>query len=454
MKSISIPSINPFTQEVIQTHSTLTGEELENKISEAHKAYLKWKNTSFDNRSKILYKVADLLEKNREEYAYLITTEMGKPINQAHAEICKCMWVCKFYAEHAEFFLQSKTIKTQAQKSYICYESQGIVLGVMPWNFPFWQVFRFCVPAIMAGNSAILKHASNVMGCAKAIENIFKEAELPNAVFSSLIITSNAVEKIINHPYVTGVVLTGSEKAGSNVAAQAGRNLKKSVLELGGSNALIVMEDCDIKETLEACIQARFLNVGQSCIAGKRLLLHRDIAEEFITNLLKRIEKMTIGDPLNPETYISVLAREDLAETLEEQVDKSIAMGAKLLTGGKRDGAFYPPTVLADVSLAMPVCKEETFGPVLPIIIFDTLEEAIKISNETDFGLGVSIFTNDSYRIEKNIARFEEGCVFINDFVKSDPRLPFGGIKRSGYGRELSKDGIMEFVNKKTVVIK
>lgn len=449
-----IKSINPFSQSIINEYTSLTDKEIEQKINIAYTAYKKWRKVSFDDRADILFRVADLLEERAEKYGNLISIEMGKPISQSISEVNKCAIVCRYYSENAVKFLKPKPIKTDAYKSYVRYEAQGIVLGVMPWNFPFWQVFRFSVPAIMAGNAAVLKHASNVMGCAIAIEEVYKDAGLPSGIFTNLLIPSKDVEKVIVNPNITGVVLTGSEKAGSAVAAQAGENLKKSVLELGGSNALIVMEDCDIDRTIEACIQGRFLNTGQSCIAGKRLLLHENIADKFVPKLLARVKEFKSGNPLDQDTFIGVLAREDLAEKLEEQVNKSVEMGAKVLIGGLRKGAYYEPTILEEVHEDMPVCKEEVFGPVLPIVLFRNIQEAIEISNNTNFGLGVSIFTKDTESIEKYVGEFEEGCVFINDFVKSDPHLPFGGVKRSGYGRELSKDGIMEFINKKTIFIK
>lgn len=449
-----IQSINPFTKEVLKEYSAFSPEIVTEKLRFANQTFETWKKTSFTHRKELLYKTANLLEERAEEYASLISKEMGKPLSQAIAEVKKCASVCRYYADHAADFLKSKPIKTEAYKSYVHYEPQGAILGIMPWNFPFWQVFRFSAPAIMAGNVAVLKHASNVFGSAVAIEQVYRDAGLPDGVFTSLLISSKEVESVIANPYIKGVVLTGSEDAGSVVASQAGKNLKKTVLELGGSNALIVMEDCDIESSLNACIKGRFLNTGQSCIAGKRLLVHKNIVSEFTAKLLDYVRNMRCGNPLDKETFIGVLAREDLAIKLEEQVNRSIEMGAKVLVGGKRDGTFYEPTLISNITLDMPVCKEEVFGPVLPIITFDTLAEAITISNSTDFGLGVSIFTKNTAYIEKYIGEFEEGCVFINDFVKSHPSLPFGGVKRSGYGRELSKDGIMEFVNKKTVYIK
>lgn len=449
-----IKSINPYTKEVLQEHTALAPDVLQEKLENAHIAYKDWKETNFEHRKELLYKVAVLLEKRENEYGTLISKEMGKPVAQAISEVNKCALVCRYYADNAEKFLSIKPIKTEAYKSYVYYEPQGIILGIMPWNFPFWQVFRYSAPAIMAGNVCVLKHASNVFGSALAIEQVYRDAGLPQGVFTSLLIPSKDVEEVIANPHVTGVLLTGSDAAGSIVASQAGKNLKKSVLELGGSNALIVMEDCDVKESIEACILGRFLNTGQSCIAGKRLLVHKNIIEDFTSKLLDRVNEMKIGDPLDKDTFIGVLAREDLAVKLEKQVNKSVKMGAEVLVGGKRNGAFYSPTILNKVNQDMPVSKEEVFGPVLPIMQFETLEEAIEISNATNYGLGVSIFTKNTAFIEKHIHKFEEGSVFVNDFVKSNPSLPFGGVKRSGYGRELSKDGIMEFVNKKTVFIK
>lgn len=437
-----IQSINPYTQEVLCEYQTFSSELVREKIEGAHIAYKKWKETSFQDRKEILYTVALFLEERAEKYGILISKEMGKPIVQAIAEVKKCATVCRYYADNAEKFLSAKSIPTQWTTSYVLYEPQGVVLGVMLWNFPFWQVFRFSAPAIMAGNTCVLKHASNVFGSAIAIEEVYKDAGLPEGVFTSLLIPSKAVEDVISNPHITGVVLTGSEAAGSKVASQAGKNLKKSVLELGGSNALIAMEDCSIATSVEACVQGRFLNTGQSCIAGKRLLVHKNIVEKFTLALLDKVRKFTSGNPLDKATFIGVLAREDLADTLEKQLSKSVEMGAEILIGGERKGTYFSPTIVRNVTLDMPICNEEVFGPVLPIIEFETVEEAIEIANSTSFGLGVSIFTEDIAFIEKHLHRFEEGSVFINDFVKSHPSLPFGGIKRSGYGRELSIDGI------------
>ena len=394
------------------------------------------------------------LKKNKQEYAELMTQEMGKPIAQAIAEVEKCAWVCEYYAEEAAIQLADEIIETDAQKSYTSYEPLGVVLAVMPWNYPFWQVFRFAAPALMAGNIAVLKHASNVFGSALNIEKVFKRAGFPDHCFSTLLIGSDKVEEVLENPIVKAVTLTGSGPAGGAVAEIAGRNIKKSVLELGGNNALIVMADCDMEATLETCVQARYQNTGQSCIAGKRLLLDERIEEEFTERLVQKVRELKSGDPMDEETFIGTLAREDLAEDLEEQVNKSIEQGATLLLGGKRQNAYFEPTILSGVTPKMTVFKEETFGPALSITIFQDLDEAIELSNDSKFGLGVSIFTKDVKTAEEQAFRLNEGAVFINELVKSDPRLPFGGVKASGYGRELSKHGIREFVNRKTVYIK
>jgi succinate-semialdehyde dehydrogenase/glutarate-semialdehyde dehydrogenase len=398
--------------------------------------------------------VAKGLREQKDKYAKTMTLEMGKPIAQAKAEIDKCAWLCEYYADTAEQHLTSKIIKTDAAKSYVNYEPIGVVLAVMPWNYPFWQVFRFIVPALMAGNVGVLKHASNVMGCAEHIEAVFINAGFPKHCFQNLPISSSKVEAIIRHKHIKAVTLTGSKPAGSMVASVAGEEIKKSVLELGGSNALVVFKDAEIDNTVATCVQARFQNTGQSCIAGKRLLLHKSIEEEFLDKLKKEVIALKSGNPLEQDTYIGTMAREDLAEELEEQLKASVKEGAKILIGGKRTNAYFEPTIVTNVTPEMSIFKEETFGPVLSVTTFNTDEEAVDLVNQSDFGLGVSIFTENDSKIEKLIPLFEDGAVFVNELVKSDPRLPFGGTKISGYGRELSEDGIKEFVNKKTVYIK
>ncbi|WP_271393024.1 NAD-dependent succinate-semialdehyde dehydrogenase [Aequorivita sinensis] len=447
-------SKNPYTGDELNSFKNHSKKEVSEIIDKADKRFYSWREVPFNERQKLMLAAAAEMRSNKREYAEMLTLEMGKPISQAEAEVEKCAWVCEYYAENAENQLQNKVIKTDAYKSYVSYEPLGVVLAVMPWNYPFWQVFRFAAPALMAGNICVLKHASNVFGSALNIEKIFIRAGFPDNCFTTLLIGSDAVEEIIENKKVKAVTLTGSGPAGSSVASLAGKNIKKTVLELGGSNALVVMKDCDIEKTLETCVQARFQNTGQSCIAGKRLIVDESIAEEFVEKLVVKVRELKSGDPLDKETYIGTLAREDLAKDIEKQVNDSIKAGAKLVVGGKRQGAYFEPTVLTNVTENMAVFKEETFGPALSVTTFKTIEEAIELSNNSQFGLGVSLFTENIEDAEKIIHKFDEGAVFINELVKSDPRLPFGGIKESGYGRELSADGIKEFVNRKTVYIK
>ena len=426
---------------------------MQNLLKVSENIQLSWRNLSIQNRISFLPQLSKLLLENKEEYATCITTEMHKPISQAIAEVEKCALLCNYYYENAESFLFTKNIKTEATESFVTYEPLGVILGVMPWNFPFWQVFRFAVPTIIAGNTVIVKHASNVPKSAKLIQSIFEQAGFPNGCYQDLQIPSSGVAKVIANPIIKAVSLTGSEQAGIAVATEAGKHLKKCVLELGGSNAFIILEDANLEKTVEIAVNARMQNAGQSCIAAKRFLVHENIAEEFLTKFKVAIQNIKTGNPLDKETQIGSLARVDLAEELEIQVQKSIQMGAMLLVGGNRKDAFYEPTILTKVTTEMPVFNEETFGPVAAIIIFKTIEETIELSNQSEFGLGVSIFTQDIDFIKTKISAFNEGAVFINEMVKSDPRLPFGGIKKSGYGRELAEDGIKEFVNVKTVVI-
>ncbi|GLB49642.1 NAD-dependent succinate-semialdehyde dehydrogenase [Neptunitalea lumnitzerae] len=449
-----IQSINPYNGEVVYEFKELTEEEVNETIDHVNNTYLEWKKTSFEERKQLMEKAAEVLKSNAKEYAKVMSLEMGKPITQAIAEVEKCAWVCTYYAHNAEDFLTKEFIKTDAFKSYVSYEPLGVILAVMPWNYPFWQVFRFAAPSLMAGNTAVLKHASNVMKCAELIEDVFTKAGFPKNVFKSLYIKSDKVENVIKNPKVKAVTLTGSKPAGSKVASLAASEIKKSVLELGGNNAFIVLKDADIEEAVKTAVNARYQNTGQSCIAAKRLLLHEDIATDFLAKYKEAVSDKKSGDPLDEDTYIGVMAREDLAEELEGQVNKSVEMGATIFLGGKRKGAYYEPTIVTDITFDMPVFKEETFGPVISVVTFKTVEEAIKISNNSDFGLGVSVFTKDFKQIEKYLPEFDEGAVFINEMVKSDPRLPFGGIKISGYGRELSHHGIKEFVNTKTVYLK
>ncbi|MCZ4320325.1 NAD-dependent succinate-semialdehyde dehydrogenase [Aequorivita viscosa] len=446
-------SLNPYKGTALNSYKNHTIKEVSKIIDKADKRFYSWRETTFSERKKLMLAAASELKKNKKEYAEKITLEMGKPISQAIAEVEKCAWVCEYYAENAAQQLENEEIKTDAHKSYVSYEPLGVVLAIMPWNYPFWQVFRFAAPALMAGNIGVLKHASNVFGSALNIEKVFKRAGFPENCFTTLLIGSDAVEAIIENEKVKAVTLTGSGPAGSSVASIAGKNIKKSVLELGGSNALVVLKDCDIDKTIEICVQARFQNTGQSCIAGKRLIIDESISEKFIEKMLVKVRELKSGDPMDKDTFIGTLAREDLAKDLENQVNDSIKAGAKLEIGGKRQGAYFEPTILTKVSKNMPVFNEETFGPALSVTTFKNVEEAIELSNFSKFGLGVSLFTKNIEAAEKLALQFDEGAVFINELVKSDPRLPFGGIKNSGYGRELSEHGIREFVNRKTVFI-
>ena len=426
---------------------------MQNLLEISQKSQLSWRKLSVQNRISFLPQLAKLLLENKEEYATCITTEMYKPISQAIAEVEKCALLCNYYFENAELFLATKSIKTEATESFVTLEPLGVILGVMPWNFPFWQVFRFAVPTIITGNTVVVKHASNVPKSANLIQEIFEKAGFPKGCYQDLPISSSEVANIIANPIIKAVSLTGSEQAGIAVATEAGKHLKKCVLELGGSNAFIVLEDANLEKAVAIAVTARMQNAGQSCIAAKRFLVHEKIVEEFVSKFEIAIQNLKTGNPLDKETQIGSLARVDLAEELEIQVKKSIQMGAKLIVGGNRKDAFYEPTILTEVTIEMPVFKEETFGPVAAIITFNTLEEAIQLTNQSEFGLGVSVFTQDIDFIKTKISDFNEGAVFINEMVKSDPRLPFGGIKKSGYGRELAEEGIKEFVNIKTVVI-
>ena len=396
---------------------------------------------------------SELLLKNIETYARTITLEMGKPISESRGEIKKCAWVCDYYAENAEKFLANEVIKTDASESYVSNEPIGCVLAIMPWNFPFWQVFRFAAPSLMAGNVGLLKHAPNVFRSALNIEDIFKEAGCPDGVFQNLIIHHKKVEAIIENKVVKAVTLTGSERAGTSVAAIAGKNIKKTVLELGGSNAFIVLEDADIDKAVEIGVKARMLNTGQSCIAAKRFIILDKVYDEFISKFIKSVQELKSGDPLDEITKVGPLARKDLAEQLHKQVQESIKKGAEILLGGNLKGSFYEPTVLTNIKPDMPVFSEETFGPVAPFIRVKDIDEAFQIAEQTKFGLGITLCTRNIEKAKKYISNVSDGAFFINELVKSDPRLPFGGTKFSGYGRELSKDGILEFVNRKTVYI-
>lgn len=447
-------SINPYNQEVVFEHKEFTVKQVEEAIDRSQTAFTEWRKTSFEERAKLFMDLADILEKNKAKYAKVMALEIGKPISQGIAELEKCAWVCRYYAENAEKQLSVDEISTDAQESYVRYDPLGVLLAVMPWNYPFWQVFRFAVPSLCAGNTALLKHASNVMESAKMIEKSFKEAGFPKDVFQSLIIKNDKVENIVRNPKIKAVSLTGSNAAGAAVAKVAGEEIKPTLLELGGNNALVVFDDCDLESTLNSCVQARFQNTGQSCIAGKRLFVQKNIVEEFIEKIAQKIIALKSGDPLDEEIFIGTMVNNEAAETLNEQLQDAIKKGAEVVIGGNYNQAYFEPTLVKNVTPDMKIYKEETFGPLLACTTFETEDEVLEMVNSSDYGLGVSLFTTDKKRVESLIPLFEDGAVFVNDLVKSDPRLPFGGTKISGYGRELSEEGIKAFVNKKTVYIK
>lgn len=449
-----VKSINPYTGEELGKFNELTKSEVNKKLKIADKAFADWRHTSFEERSSLMLNLAGVLKKNKKEYAKTITLEMGKPISQSIAEVEKCVWVCEYYAKNAEKQLQKQIIGTDAKKAYVRFDPLGPILAIMPWNYPFWQVFRFAAPALMAGNVGVLKHAGNVVQSAENIQAAFLEAGFPEGCFQNLIMNHKKTEYAIRHKHIKAVSLTGSEFAGKTVASIAGSEIKKSVLELGGSNALVVFEDADIEKTVKTCVQSRFQNTGQSCIAGKRLLVHESIFEEFLEKFITATRELKSGDPMKEDTFIGVMARKDLAKKLEEQLKASKEMGARVVLGGKRRKAYFEPTVVINVKKRMPIFNEETFGPLMAAMPFKTDLEAVDLVNKSNFGLGVSLFTRDMERAKAMIPIFDDGAVFVNELVKSDPRLPFGGTKISGYGRELSEYGIKEFVNKKTVFIK
>ena len=451
---MKLQSINPYNSEIIFEIEEYSDHMIEEILSNVAKAYQDWKKRSFSYRSDCMYKVAAILEERSYEFAKTITKEMGKPIKESLAEVKKCAWVSRYYADNAEQQLSPEYITTEALESRIEYDSIGTVLGIMPWNFPYWQVFRYLTPNLMSGNTAILKHASNVQQCALQIEEVFREAGFPENVFRTIVISSSRVNKIIQNKNIKGITLTGSEEAGKTVAEESGRNIKKSVLELGGSNAFIILDDASMEKTVETAVTARFMNGGQSCIAAKRFLIHEKCANDFIFLFKKAISNLKVGDPMKETTDIGPLSSIKHAQEVERQVSESIIAGAVPEIPGKRNQAFFGPALLLNVKPGMPVFDEEVFGPVAPIITFQSDEEAIQLSNASNFGLGASICTENRKRAESMIPLLEEGSVFINELVKSDPRLPFGGIKNSGFGRELSIYGIREFVNIKTIYIK
>jgi len=453
---MALRSVDPTTGEEIARYEEDDATAVAAAIDVTGAAFEGWRETSFEERAGVLRRAAQLLKDEARSHAELMAREMGKPVAQGRAEAEKCAWVCRYYADHAERFLAPEIIASDAAKSYVRFDPIGPVLAVMPWNFPFWQVFRFAAPALMAGNVGLLKHASNVTGCALAIENLLLRAGLPEGAFRALVIGSRAVESVIEHPAVRAVTLTGSEAAGAAVAAAAGRRIKKTVLELGGSDPFLVLDDVDVRAVAREAAKARTINAGQSCIAAKRFIVLDRVADTFEEALASELEALVVGNPLDEKTEVGPLARMDLVEDLESQIERSVNAGARLVTGGHRVGdvgCFYAPTLLADVTPEMAAGREETFGPVAALIRAGSDEHAVKIANGSEFGLGASVWSSDSQRAERLAPAIDSGCVFVNGMVKSDPRLPFGGVKRSGYGRELADFGIREFVNIKAVVV-
>ncbi len=455
---MTMEAINPSTGEVIKTYAAMTDDEVKKAIAASHETFLSWRNAPFSGRAQLMKKAARVLRDNVDEYAKLMALEMGKIMKEGRAEVEKCAWVCDYYAENAGEFLGRETVQTDAGKSFVSFQPLGVVLAVMPWNFPFWQVFRFAAPALMAGNTGVLKHASNVPGCALAIEGVFHEAGFPVHAFRTLLIGSKAVAAVIENPLVTAVTLTGSTPAGRAVAGKAGEMLKKTVLELGGSDPYVVLEDANLEDAVNNCALSRLINAGQSCIAAKRFIVVEPIRKTFEELFVKKMAAQKMGDPREDGVTLGPQARHDLRDELHHQVEESIKKGATCLSGGKipeSKGAFYPPTVLTDVKKGMPAYDEELFGPVAAIIPVNDEAEAIHVANDSVFGLGAAVFTRDLEKGERLAEReIQAGSCFVNTFVRSDPRLPFGGIKESGYGRELAHFGIKEFVNIKTIYVK
>ncbi len=451
-----LKSINPYNGETLATYPAHTADQIDKRLQNSTNAYVNWKNVPPQQRAKLLLNLAQKLRENSDKLAKLATIEMGKSITEARAEIEKCAWVCEYYAENGEAFLTHEILPVQDKEAFVSFRPIGPVLAIMPWNFPYWQVFLFAAPNLMAGNTAVLKHASNVTGCALAIEELFLQAGFPPGVFTCLLVPGKHLETVIADARIKAVTLTGSTPAGKSVAGVAGKYLKKCVLELGGSDPYLILEDADLDLAVEKCVAGRILNAGQSCIGAKRFIVLEEVAEAFIQKFCEAMQAITFGNPMDASTQMGPLARWDLRDELHAQVTKSVEMGAQLLLGGylpEGKAAFYPVTVLSNVKPGMPAYHEELFGPVASVIVAKTEQEAIDIANDTVFGLGAAVFTRNVPR-GKRIAEFEleAGCVFVNDFVKSDPRVPFGGIKESGFGRELSHFGMREFVNIKGIV--
>ncbi len=452
-----LQSLNPATGDTVESFDSYSDEMMDEILRRSQRAFELWESRPFDERARLMMNAASALREKKVSYAEIISREMGKPVSQSLAEIEKCAIVCEYYAVQTEKILSMEIIPSDASISYVRFDPLGVILAVMPWNFPFWQVFRFAAPALMAGNTAVLKHASNVPCCALSIEEVFRAAGFPEDCFRTLLIPSHAVAAVIRHPAVAAVTLTGSEASGMSVAGIAGSVLKKSVLELGGSDPFIVLKDADLQAAAVSAAQARLVNSGQSCIAAKRFIVEETVAEEFEQRFVEAMKCMKVGDPMDPTTDVGPIAREDLRHDLHDQVLRSIALGARLLLGGafvERRGFYYEPTILSNVKKGMPVYDEEVFGPVAAVIRVRDVDDAIAVANDSRYGLGSALWTNDLQQAGVLAARIESGCVFVNGIVKSDPRLPFGGIKQSGYGRELSHYGIKEFINIKTVWMK
>ncbi len=453
---MTIQTINPATEEILETFEVYSHEQINEALNQAHEAFLSWRSLAFEERAKYLFNVAQHLRARKSELARIAVLEMGKTIVEAEAEVEKCAWNCEYFAENAQRFLEDERVASNATESYIAFRPLGVILAIMPWNFPYWQVFRFVAPALMAGNTAVLKHASNVSRVALEIERIMLEAGLPRGIFRTVLVHGSEVSRLIKDRRIAAVTLTGSEAAGISVAAASGQALKKHVLELGGSDAFIVLEDANLDEAARVAVTARFQNNGQSCIAAKRFIVVERVAKEFERKFVENASKLRVGNPLDYETQIGPLARRDLRDTLHEQVQASVKMGAQILLGGKPlegRGYFYAPTIVTDVTSEMPMFREETFGPAAAIIHACNVDHAIELANDSKYGLSCNLWTCDVERAHKLAARIEAGGCFINGMSASDPRLPFGGIKQSGYGRELSAFGIREFVNIQTVWI-
>lgn len=450
----TIDSINPYNDKVLDTYEKDDKKSIEEKLKNMLTIEEQWSLKAIEERTRLLSKVSELLLERTTKYAKLITEEMGKPISQSITEIEKCAWACDFYVKNANNFLADELISTDAEESFISYDPLGCVLAIMPWNYPFWQVIRFAAPTLTAGNTAILKHAENVPGCAKALQELFEDAGYPKGCFQTVFAGHEEIEDLIGNSAIKAITLTGSEKAGRAIAKMGGENLKKTVLELGGNNSCIVCDDADLDTYMETMVEARMQNTGQSCIAAKRFIVCHNIYDEFLEKFENNVKELTVGDPSDENTYIGVLARKDLAETLSDQIEKSIEKGAKVLMGNHSKNSYFAPTILVDVVSGMPVFDEETFGPVAAVIKAEDKAHALELAAKSDYGLGTMLFTQDTDWAKRMISKIPDGAFFINEMVKSDPRLPFGGTKASGYGRELSKEGILEFVNKKTVYIK